>query len=601
MECLLAMKKVIGIGIIAAIFLMGCQITPSKRPIAMDEMKQDIRQGIKDNDQILAQELPMAIGEALLPNIDQAHEFDHIKMPKQRFNVAADGVEAKAFFLGLVEGSRHNVILDPKVNGQISVNLKNVTISETLEMVRKVYGFGYEYTDIGIRILPADIQTRTFKLNYLNLQRQGLSEMRVDSTTLETDNNNNDNNNNNGSSSSTSSSSSSDNNQESSRQLNSKLSTKTDTDFWVELKSSVESIIGYGDGRRVSVSPMAGLVIVQAKPAELRKVEQFLINAEQALNRQVILEAKILEVELTDTYRSGINWGLISNRMQAYQIGGQSGNDLFHPDHPFLQVPEVDTNPNPDFVDMMNPRAKIPSFTEPFGGVLSLGFNYKKLAAFVELLGTQGNVQVLSSPRVSVTNNQKALIKVGVDEFFVTNVSSQTTVGTTANVPTTDVEFESFFSGIALDVTPQISEDEFVTLHIHPTITSVAEKEKRLVLNTGIQTFPLAKSTVRESDTIIRAKTGQIVIIGGLMQEDTAELVTGVPVLKDIPFLGQAFRHHRQQAKKSELVILLRPIVMNSSKWNQALEEVYDRYDELDAGFHQGGNKDIWGNLAEKW
>lgn len=219
---------------------------------------------------------------------------------------------------------------------------------------------------------------------------------------------------------------------------------------------------------------------------------------------------------------------------------------------------------------------------------------------FLEMLGSQGNVQVLSSPRVSTMNNQKALIKVGTDEFFVTGVTTNSAVSggdTTTFSPT--VKFNSFFSGIALDVTPHIDEKDNITLHVHPTVSLVTEKVKTVTLTGNQQTFPLAQSTIRESDSIVHAQSGELVVIGGMMQDKMSEVVSGVPFLMDIPFVGKAFRHTRQEVKKSELVILLRPVVISENGWNKELEKTYDSFDTLDRGFHFGPHWDELGTMAE--
>lgn len=597
---IIILKAVSSLGL--AVCLMSCKAVPSKEGTSLDNIKKELQAGIAAN-HLIAQrkEIPANVASALLPSTNRTTISQDGRQapakPLKRFNVTAEEVPARAFFLGLMDSTDQNIIVHPAVQGNISLKLNNVNINDTLSMIKRAYGFSFEATDAGIRILPATLQTRTFKVNYLDMIRKGKSQTKISSSGIDTDESDSDSNND---SDNDSGDSDSDSDSES---VNSKINTTSQTDFWSELRLTLRSIIGTQEGRKVSISPMAGLIIVQAMPDELQKVEAYLKESEAALNRQVILETKIIEVELNDGYRAGINWGFISGRLQANQLGGAAHGDNTFPIPPSAVA--VGANSATSSLDMnpgLSPRTTpIRSLTDAFGGVLTLGFNYKKLAAFVELLGTQGNVQVLSSPRVSTTNNQKALIKVGTDEFFVTNVSSSTTTtsgGTTT--PSTDVEFDSFFSGIALDVTPKIDDDGYVTLHIHPTVSEVSEKTKTVNLgNNTSQEFPLAASTIRESDSVIRAKSGQLVVIGGLMQDRTSEVVTGVPFLKDMPFLGKAFRHTRQVSKKSELVILMRPMVMNDQKWTESIEDTYDRINSLDKGFHYGGNASLYGTMAE--
>ncbi|MCK5640440.1 MAG: pilus (MSHA type) biogenesis protein MshL, partial [Gammaproteobacteria bacterium] len=191
---------------------------------------------------------------------------------------------------------------------------------------------------------------------------------------------------------------------------------------------------------------------------------------------------------------------------------------------------------------------------------------------FIDLLKTQGDVQVLSSPRVSTVNNQKAVIKVGFDEFFVTGIETDVS-GTTGNT-NVSAELTPFFSGVALDVTPQISEDGQIVLHVHPSVSEVNEQVKNITTTVGNLSLPLAASTIRESDSIIRAANGQVVVIGGLMQNSTRDEQSSVPILGSIPVLGALFRHKKKIKYKSELVILLKPVIVDESgqQWSDELK-----------------------------
>jgi len=187
-------------------------------------------------------------------------------------------------------------------------------------------------------------------------------------------------------------------------------------------------------------------------------------------------------------------------------------------------------------------------------------------------------VQVLSSPRVSTVNNQKAVIKVGTDEFFVTDIESDQNTGTVTTQNTVDIELTPFFSGIALDVTPQIGRDGNVTLHVHPTVSEVIDQEKTLTVANQQQTLPLAFSSIRESDSIVRARNGQVIVIGGLMQDQSSRRRAKSGGLGDIPLFGALFRQKADSSRQSELVILLRPIVADSpSVWRDELDGVSRR------------------------
>jgi MSHA biogenesis protein MshL len=218
--------------------------------------------------------------------------------------------------------------------------------------------------------------------------------------------------------------------------------------------------------------------------------------------------------------------------------------------------------------------------TAPLNGAFTIAANFADFNTFIQLLGAQGHTRVLSSPRVSTLHNQQAIIKAGIDEFFVTGVQSNTVTGT-ATSTTQNVQLTPFFSGVALDVTPQIAADGSVILHIHPTISEVSDQTKTLTVEGTVDTIPLALSQVRESDSIVRARSGQLVIIGGLMREEATKANYKTPLLGDIPGVGRLFRSEQNQRSTVELVILLRPIVVADSDWPGLINEPSARLQDL--------------------
>jgi MSHA biogenesis protein MshL len=324
------------------------------------------------------------------------------------------------------------------------------------------------------------------------------------------------------------------------------INTRSETDLWKNLEETLRSMLGNTDieGRNILISPQAGLVTVRAYPDELRTIRSFLADTEQNLTRQVVIEARILEVELSEEYQQGINWSRIAASIGSTEIEFSSGA-----------------------------AALGNSISATVGGVTSLAFLNEDFSGVVDLLSTQGNVQVLSSPRVTAINNQKAVIKVGDDEYFVTDISSQNTFTANATSVVPDIELTPFFSGIALDVTPQIDKNGAILLHIHPSVIETKEQEKVITLNQEQIVLPLAQSTIRESDTIIRAHSGEVVVIGGLMQTVKSMVDSKTPFLGDIPGLGNLFKSKREREVKKELIILLKPTVVDKDTWKQQLEQ----------------------------
>ncbi|MDE3131638.1 MAG: pilus (MSHA type) biogenesis protein MshL, partial [Acidobacteriota bacterium] len=212
------------------------------------------------------------------------------------------------------------------------------------------------------------------------------------------------------------------------------------------------------------------------------------------------------------------------------------------------------------------------------GGAFTLAMDTRDFNAYVNLLSVVGNTRVLSSPRVATLNNQKAVIKSGSDEFFVTNVASNT-VTSTAAATSSSIELTPFFSGVALDVTPQINDDGTVILHIHPTISTVTDQVKNITIGSVTDSLPLALSQIRESDSIVRARSGQVIVIGGLMTRQSVATDYKTPLLGSIPLLGNLFKSKQTQGTKTELVILLRPIVVGGDMqaWKPLVDSSLDR------------------------
>ena len=537
----------IGISV-ACLLLTACASSPEQKQVsALDQMIDDAFQ----NNQVNAQKAEenttgIDVSSALLPDINLSAPGAGSIDVEPRFDIKVHRTRVRQFFMGVVEDSNYNMILHPKVKGRITLDLKNVTVIDVMEAVRDAYGYDFELTKTGFSVFPNTMRTRIFTMNYLNVNRTGDSKMSVSSGQVTESVSGT------GDSASTSQSVSGSN-----------ISTSSTSDFWNELNESLSAIVGNKEGRSVVVSPQSGMVVIRAMPYELRAVEKYINKTQSFVQRQVIIEAKILEVELNERFQSGINWAALQTSGNKSALAGQTGGGSIFGGSGVTGIAGATGTLNPSALSQVAGTA-----TQAFGGMFSLALNAgSDFSAFIELLSTQGDVQVLSSPQVSTVNNQKAVIKVGKDEFFITDVESNTSTTTATASTQSNVELTPFFSGVALDVIPQISEDGEIILHVHPTVSTVTEKTKNINVSSGTSlSVPLAVSSIRESDSIIRAKSGQVVIIGGLMQNSVEENVSKVPLLGDIPLLGALFRHTQEINKKSELVILLKPIVVNSDE-----------------------------------
>jgi MSHA biogenesis protein MshL len=319
----------------------------------------------------------------------------------------------------------------------------------------------------------------------------------------------------------------------------------------------------------------------------MRNVENFLKAMQAVVERQVMLEAKILEVQLSDGYQTGVNWSAFRSGGNTRVSGGvaQPGTVLSTTGPIVTGATGIALDAAGNITSVVSPAASalagsnLINFPSGPAGLFGLAFQNANFAALINFLETQGGVQVLSSPRIATLNNQKAVLKVGTDEFFVTNVSTTTSsTGSTTTVSPT-ITVQPFFSGIALDVTPQIAEDGQIILHIHPSVSVVTDKTKTLNLGSlGVITLPLASSNVNESDTIVRVTDGSIVAIGGLMKQNQTEDNASLPGLGDLPLFGTLFSNKRRSMSKSELVILLKTtIIRGEQSWQGQAREVDER------------------------
>jgi MSHA biogenesis protein MshL len=482
------------------------------------------------------------------------------RSPEARFDLSVHQAPATQVFLQIVAGSPWQLLLSPEVSGTVSLSLRNTSVLEALDALRELYGYHYRISGQHIVVQPNTVQSRVFRIHYLPGRRQGTSDIRVTSSSISQIGT--------GAGQAGSFASQANNGGGNGNSLpvpgsrqddTAHVRTTSDTDFWRDVQQSLSALLsteGQGSQRRsVVVNASAGVIVVRATPLELRQIAQYLEAVQVSVERQVMLEAKILEVELGKESQTGVNWSAFGNVLH----GALSLAAL---------APGIALSGTGQ-IDVTGATATAAAAGKGFYGMAFQHANFSTLLTFLE---TQGKVQVLSSPRIATLNNQKAVLKVGSDELYVTGVSSSISTTGTSTTSVPSVTLQPFFSGIALDVTPQIDPDGMVMLHVHPSISTVTEKQKSINLGSlGSYKLPLAASTISETDSIVRVKDGQIVAIGGLMQQEQREEHSQVPGLGETPVVGGLFRQKSTVLRKRELVILMRTtVIREDTVWPDA-------------------------------
>ncbi len=543
-------KKTLFIFFLTLSLVVGCATAPRKDRFKLPPQKAEAAKPQSPEEKLK---------EIVVPQMEEAK-----KVPDKLFSIYARDSSIQDVLLAFSKESDLNIVIDPELTGKVTIDLKRVTLKEALDAILAPMGWSYSIDGKFIKILRPRVETRLFTLNYIATRRTGKREVYASTSTgggLQT---------------------SALPGQQTALSPGGTRTGYTDVisidevDLWREIHRGLESLI-FGTveekevlpekekttwtrtdakGKRLIINKTTGTIVVTDYPPNLNKIASYLETVEGSSQRQVTIQAKIMEVILSDNHKEGINWKVIEGLPRsvnlAWGLTDKSKTKGF-PGTPSGFLTGTGTGSTISAIDTPG-ILKI----APYGGIFALGAAGSEVALsdIMQAIAEQGDVKILSNPTVSTLNNQKAVIRVGdQDVFFITGaVATQTTVTQFIQPMTIDI-------GIILDVTPQIAEDGTIIMNIHPSIT---DKTGEKTTPDGKSTFPLL--SVRETDTTVRVRDGQTIIIAGLMKERTEENYTGVPVLHSIPLMGGLFRYKTGTKTKSELVIMITPTLQVGKK-----------------------------------
>ncbi|OGP76547.1 MAG: hypothetical protein A2V86_05110 [Deltaproteobacteria bacterium RBG_16_49_23] len=535
--------KMLFISFLCLLWALGCAGPPKKERTQLPEQKIEISKPQPPPEEKLK--------ELVIPQREEAK-----KIPEKLYSFFARDSNIQDILLAFSKESDYNIVIDPELGGKVTIDLKRVTLKEALDAILFPLGWTYRIEGKFIKIMRPQLESRFFTLNYLATKRSGKREIYASTGGgLQT-----------GALPGTQASTGS----SGARTGFSDLVSVDEMDLWRDIQKGLEAIVFGsveektasdaektawtrvdGKGKKLIINKSAGVILVTDYPMNLNKIASYLETVEGSSQRQVTIQAKIFEVILSDENKEGINWKVIESLPRIANLSWGLTNKAGTTGFPGVSGGFALTDTTTGTTITTPGGFKI----KPFGGTLAIGTEVA-LSDIMAAIAEQGDIKVLSSPTISTLNNQKAIIRVGnQDVFFITGaVATQTTVTQIIQPMTIDV-------GIILDVTPQIAEDGTIIMNIHPSIT---EKTGEKITPDGKTTFPLL--SVRETDTTVRVKDGQTIIIAGLMQEKNEETYIGVPVLHSIPLLGGLFRYRTEKKRIAELVIMITPTLQVGKK-----------------------------------
>jgi MSHA biogenesis protein MshL len=440
--------------------------------------------------------------------LDERQQGNDLDSARPVTLTAAEPTPLNELLLLLVRDTHLSVVADPDVTGSFQGELKQVTLRQALEMLLQPHGLDYSVQGTLIRVFKRRTETRIFDLNYVVTRRTGSRSLGASSSVSPEPVANS------GS--------------------NAQVTSSDAGDVFTDLAAGIQTLLS-PDGKS-NIDRKAALLQVTDYADRLEKIGLYLEAVQNRATRQVSIQAKVIEVELSDEFAAGINWTLLLHR---------AGNAV-------------------SLTQKVVPTGAAGTFTA--------ALNIKDFSALLSAFATQGRVNVVATPQVNAMNNEPAIMRVGTQDVFFRTTSQVDAV--TGRILQTTVEPQAITEGVTLSVTPQISGDGMINLSITPSLT---ERTGQAVSRFG-DTVPIL--SVREADTLVRVHENETIVIAGLISERTSSDRSRVPVIGDLPGIGALFRRDVRAKRKVDLVILLTPTIMTPARVPLAAEQAEKRLSE---------------------
>lgn len=465
-------------------------------------------------------------------------------LEQEKYTVVVNEVPIKELLFALARDAKINIDIDPQISGVVTINAVEQSLPDILDRITYQAPVRYEFKNSSLYIQTDTPFLQTYTIDYLNLSRDLSSNSSVSTQIASAS----------GGDSGSAGSGGGNNS-------TTDVTTASTHYFWSRLVSNISAILGEPIGgssgaevvetSSVIPNPESGILTVKATLQQHKKIESLIEQVLASAKRQVLIQVTIVEVSLNKDYQAGIDWAFLDAEGRSglnFVSSTLSGTSI---SNSVSSSFEITANGNRGFLSNLN---NIPG-------------REGNLVATVRLLDEFGDTKILSSPQIMVLNNQTALLKV-VENIVYFEVDSETTAGQLGSPPiiATDTTAKTVPVGIVMSVTPQINADGTIILNVRPTISRLSNfvNDPNPELASQNIENPVPRIKVREMESVLRLVDGQIGVLGGLMSDESSDLDAGLPGVKDISLFGNLFKSKSAQYSKTELVIFLRPVLINT-------------------------------------